>query len=128
MVTGLPVLRDSASMKSSALASMAAANRSRARLRSAGVALRQVSNASAAVCSAASTSAAPDTGASRYASPVLGSTTALVRPSLAGTCLPPTKLLSTVSPAAAMALLLTPHMPRDMPRCQRTAPTLTEKR
>src|SRR5215472_15314572 len=73
--TGLPVLRDSAATSSSALASIASAILMRARLRSDGVASRQVSNASAAAANAASTSAFPDKGAVAYASPVLGLTT-----------------------------------------------------
>src|SRR6266705_2165647 len=69
---GLPVFCDSAATNSSALASIASAIRSRARLRSPGVASRQPSNASAAEENAAATSVSPETGAVANASPVLG--------------------------------------------------------
>ena len=75
--TGLPVFLVSASVISSARFSTASANFSMARLRSAGVLSRQVSNAAAAAWRASSTSAALDTGACAYASPVLGSITSL---------------------------------------------------
>ncbi len=124
MATGLPVLRDSASTRSSARASMASANRSRARLRSAGVASRQVSNASAAACSAASTSAAPETGASQVglagARVDDGAGPAVPR----GHLLAADEVLSTVSPSGGHG---SPSVTPDMPRSQRTAPTLTEK-
>ncbi len=71
--SGLPVFCDSAFTNSSALASIASAIRSSARLRSAGVASRQPGNASAAELTAASTSASPEIGAVANTSPVLGS-------------------------------------------------------
>ena len=77
IASGLPVLRHSASVSSADRASMASANFSRARERSAGVVSRQVSNASRAARSASSTSAAELTGAEAYDSPVLGSITSL---------------------------------------------------
>jgi hypothetical protein len=92
--TGLPVFLDSTRVISSARCSTASAKRSIARLRSAGVASRQVSNAVAATCSASSTSAALDTGACAYASPVLGSTTSLYAPSRGSVYLPFTKFRS----------------------------------
>jgi hypothetical protein len=70
---GLPVFCDSAATSCSALASIASAIRSRARLRSPGVASRQPPNAAAAAANAASTSSSPDTGAVAKTSPVLGS-------------------------------------------------------
>src|SRR5262249_1872374 len=82
--------------RSSALASIASANFSRARLRSAGVASRQVSNAPAAARSAASTSAGPETGAVAYAWPVLGSTTSLTASLTASANCPFTKFRSAV--------------------------------
>ena len=88
---GLPVLRTSRSISSSPRASTASAMRNSASERSEGVASRQPSNASAATCMAASTSAAPDKAAVAYCSPVVGSTTAEVRPSAAGTERPPMK-------------------------------------
>jgi hypothetical protein len=60
---GLPVFSPSSRTKSSARASTASANRSRARCRSPGVESRQVSKARAAASYAASTSACPETGA-----------------------------------------------------------------
>jgi len=89
------IAADPKEAKNLVLASMASANFSSAWLRSAGVVSRHDSNAAAAACSAASTSAGPDIGAWTYASPVLGSTTALVRASCAGTYRPPTKFAST---------------------------------
>ncbi len=77
MASGLPVLRHSASVSSADRASMASANFSRARERSAGVVSRHVSNASLAARSASSTSAAELTGAEAYDSAVLGSITSL---------------------------------------------------
>src|ERR1035437_2491004 len=70
--SGLPVVCDSPLTTSSALAWTASAIRSRARLRSPGVASRQPSNASAAEENAASTSVSPEIGAVAKASPVLG--------------------------------------------------------
>src|SRR5215471_14159835 len=92
--TGLPVFLHSASVSSRARFSTASANLSIARLRSDGVASRQVPNAAAAAFRASSTSAAPDNGARAYASPVLGSTTSLYVPSRGSVCFPFTKLLS----------------------------------
>ncbi len=97
MATGLPVLRLSALTRSSDLASIASANLSSARLRSAGVVSRQVSKAAAAARSAASTSPEPDTGAVAYASPVLGSTTSLTWPLAASVKWPFTKFRRAVS-------------------------------
>src|SRR5579872_3725855 len=88
---GLPVLRHSASISSSARVSKASAIFSSARLRSDGVVSRHDSNAVAAALSAVSTSRDPETGARVYASPVPGSTTSLVRPSAVSTYLPSSK-------------------------------------
>jgi hypothetical protein len=88
---GLPVLRTSRSMMSSARASNASAMRISASDRSEGVVSRHDSNAAAAACMAASTSAGPDSGAVAYSSPVTGSMTGLVRPSAASTYFPSTK-------------------------------------
>ena len=61
--SGLPVLRTSASMNSSAAASSPSASRKMARLRSAGVVQRQDSKARAAAVHASSMSAALEIGA-----------------------------------------------------------------
>jgi hypothetical protein len=78
--TGLPVLRHSAAMISSARASISSAMRSMARCRSAGVESRQSSMPPSAEVIAAATSCAEEIGARAYASPVLGSTTGEVLP------------------------------------------------
>ncbi len=88
---GLPVLRTSSSISSSARDSMASAIRNMASERSDGVESRQLERRGRRLHGLVDVGSARDSGAVAYSSPVTGSITGVVAPSAAGTRLPLTK-------------------------------------
>ena len=92
---GLPVLRDSAAMNSSARASSASAIFRRASCRSPGVESRHTSKPACAAVQARSMSSALERGAVANTSPVQGSIRSVVAPSAASTSSPLMKLRIT---------------------------------